>query len=96
MTTYQITEAQRAQLLDAFDSVAGKGKRCEAGMEMLQSLTPNSGEVVSTGIEQIAGAISKHITTNLYQREVLAAAQYIYRRYCTAPAPQAHDIREAK
>jgi len=39
-------------------------------------------EPVKTSIEQIAGAISKHITNHLWQREVLAAAQYIYHRYC--------------
>lgn len=41
---YTITEAQRQQLLDAFESVAGKGKRCEAGMDLLQSLAPVDAE----------------------------------------------------
>jgi hypothetical protein len=40
MTTYTITCAQRQQLIDAFNSVAGKGKRCEAGEKLLQSLEP--------------------------------------------------------
>lgn len=47
MTTYTITEEQRLQLLEAFDSVAGKGRRCEAGVAMLQSLQPNTQEPVA-------------------------------------------------
>ncbi len=41
-----------------------------------------------TMIECVAGAISKHISTSLYQREVLAAARYIAHLYCSnQPAP---------
>ena len=53
----------------------------------------NSAEPVpdQTMIECVAGAISKHISTSLYQREVIAAAQYIAHRYCS-PAPSAANV----
>lgn len=51
---------------------------------------PISAEPVpdKTKIECVAGAISKHISTSLYQREVIAAAQYIVHRYCCPPSKE--------
>ena len=56
-------------------------------------------EATTTKTEQVAGAISKHISTPLIQREVIAAAQYIAHRYMRpAPPPTMHlsEILAAK
>lgn len=46
-------------------------------------------EATTTKTEQVAGAISKHISTPLIQREVIAAAQYIAHRYMRPATPPA-------
>ena len=53
--------------------------------EIAQAVEPVS--LAKTKTEQVAGAISRHISTPLLQREVIAAAQYIVHRYMHPPQP---------
>ena len=59
-------------------------------VEQAQAVEPT----LTTKTEQIAGAISRHISTPLIQREVLAAAQYIAHRYAHPVPPPAGERAE--
>jgi len=79
--------AINARLTDtSAEIIAELNKEQSLNTELLAKLREQKPD--QTMIECVAGAISKHISTNLYQREVIAAAQYIVHRYCN-PAPSA-------
>lgn len=73
-----------------FDSAIGYARAIESAvLEKLKAQEPDK-----TKIECVTGAIYKHISGELYPREVIAAAQYIVHRYCTS-LPPADVVRDA-
>ena len=81
MTTYTITESQMQQLLEAVDFHSDT-------VEMLQSLTPNSGDVVAYGVFHKDG--SAHIFQQQSTAQVFGEVQALYLH----PAPSTKPAKK--
>ena len=82
-----LQKAARA-LIDKIENLGASPMDWPEHINLINAIDEDQAEAtITTKTEQVAGAISKHMSIPLIQREVIEAAQYIARRYMRPATP---------